>query len=357
MVSKEVYQILRDFLRDLLTTFPECKESLHPGLKAITDNNEDDPAIGEVVEHCKHLYPTKFFDILYQKTEIFDSDEPLFFLPGIDFRHLWKLDISDNTRTIIWKYLQLILFSVVNLQDSRETFGDAAKLFDVIDEQEFKDKLEETIKQMTEVFNIDSNTSTLDGSGAPPLPNIDELQNHISSMLEGKLGNLAREIAEETAEELTGDMTDVNTVGDVFKKLFRNPGKLMQLVKKVGSKLDSKLQSGEMKESDLMEEATNLIGKMNKMPGMKEMNQMFGKMGLGAQNKMNMSALQAKMQQNMRMASTRERLQQKLAMKKQVAMMTTAFGGTTAPSVSSTTDNPKKKKKKKRRRKKGKNKK
>ena len=74
-------------------------------------------------------------------------------------------------------------------------------------------------------------------------------------------------------------MTEVNTVGDVFKKLFRNPGKLMQLVKKVGSKLDSQLQSGEMKESDLMEEATNLIGKMNKMPGMKEMNQMFGNMG------------------------------------------------------------------------------
>ena len=155
MISKEVYKILRDFIRDLLTTFPECKESLHPGLKAITDNNEDDPAIVEVVEHCKNLYPTKFFDILYQKTEIFDSDDPLYFLPGIDFRHLWKLDISDNTRTIIWKYLQLILFSVVNLQDSKETFGDAAKLFDTIDEQEFKDKLEETIEQMTEVFNID----------------------------------------------------------------------------------------------------------------------------------------------------------------------------------------------------------
>ena len=245
----------------------------------------------------------------------------------------------------------------MNLQDSKETFGDAAKLFEVIDEKEFKDKLEETIQQMTEVFNIKRDTSTLDASGVPPLPDIDNLQNHISSMLDGNLGNLAREIAEETAEELTDDMTDVNTVGDVFKKLFRNPGKLMQLVKKVGSKLDSKLQSGEMKESDLMQEATDLIGKMNKMPGMKEMNQMLGKMGLGAQNKMNMGALHSKIQQNMKMANTRERLQQKLAMKKQMAMMTTAFEGTPAAApVSSTSDNPKKKKKK-RRRKKGKNKK
>ena len=355
MVSQEIYQILRDFTRDILTTFPECEESLHSGLKAIRDDNKDDPAIVEVLEHCKKEYPKKFFDILYQKPEIFSGEEPLFFLPGIDFRKLWKLDISDNTRTIIWKYLQLILFSVVNLQDSKETFGDAAKLFEVIDENEFKNKLEERIQQMTEVFNIDSKDPTRDVSGAPPLPNINELQDHISSMLDGNLGNLAREIAEETAEELTGDMTDVNTVGDVFKKLFRNPGKLMQLVKKVGSKLDSKLQSGEVKESDLMQEATELIGKMNKMPGMSQMNQMLGKMGLGGQNKMNMGAFQAKMQQNMRMASTRERLQQKLAMKKQAEMLATAFGGaSTAPA--DTTDNQKKKKKKKRR-KKGKNKK
>jgi len=359
MISNELYKILGDFIKDLLTTFPECEKSLHSGLKAIKNNQENDPAIIEVVEHCKKLYPTKFFDILYQKTEIFVGDEPLYFLPDIDFRKLWKLDISENTRTIIWKYLQLILFSVVNLQDGKESFGDAAKLFEVIDEKEFKNKLEETIQQMAEVFNIDSQTSAHDGSGAPPLPDVNELQDHISSMLDGNLGKLAREIAEETAEELTGDMTDVNTIGDVFKKLFRNPGKLMQLVKKVGSKLDSKLQSGEMKESDLMQEATDLIGKMNKMPGMKEMNHMLGKMGLGAQNKMNMAALQAKMQQNMRMASTRERLQQKLAMKKQTEMLAKSLEVTPAATAGTATENPKKKKKKKKKKrgKKGKNKK
>jgi hypothetical protein len=350
MISKEMYQIFRDFVRDLLTTFPECKESLHPGLKAINENRKDDPEVENVVEYCKKFYPSKFFDILYQKEEVFSGEEPLFFLPGIDFRNLWKLDISDKTRTIIWKYLQLILFSVVNLQESKDTFGDTAKLFEVIDEKEFKNKLEETIKQMTDIFNIDPNTSATDASQAMPLPNIDDLQNHISSMLDGNLGNLAREIAEETAEELTEDMDGVTTVGDVFKKLFRNPGKLMQLVKKVGSKLDTKLQSGEMKESDLIEEATNLIGKMNKMPGMKEMNQMLGKMGMGG-HKMNIGALQAKMAQNMRMATTRERLQQKLAMKQQASMTTE---GANPPIQVQSTNNPKKKK---RRRKKRKNKK
>ena len=70
------------------------------------------------------------------------------------FVYCGNLDISDNTRTIIWKYLQLILFTLVNLQKNGETFGDTAKLFEAIDETEFKNKLEETIEQMTEIFNI-----------------------------------------------------------------------------------------------------------------------------------------------------------------------------------------------------------
>ena len=349
MISKELFQILSDFIRDILTTFPEYEKTLHTGLAAIHNKDENNPSIDEVLEHCKKIYPARFFDILYQKEEIFSDKDPLFFLPNIDFRDLWKLDISDNTRTIIWKYLQLILFSVVNLQENGDTFGDTAKLFEAIDETEFKKKLEETIQQMTEIFNVDNKSSDLSGM---PLPNAEKLQDHISSLLEGHLGKLAKEIAEETAEELTGGMDDVTTVGDVFKKLFRNPGKLMGLVKKVGTKLDSKLQSGEIKESELMKEASELITKMNKMPGMKEMNQMLGQMGLPTQNKMKRNAFQAKMAQNMKAATTRERLQQKLAAKRMVAAAAAAqMQSAPARVEAEKTSTPKKKKKRRKKRK------
>ena len=221
-------------------------------------------------------------------------------------------------RTIIWKYLQLILFSTVNLHETGESFGETAKLFEAINEKEFKDKLEETINQMTEIFNISGEPMSTDASGIQ-LPDPEKLQEHISSMLEGNLGNLAREIAAETAAELTEDFDDASTVGDVFKKLFRNPGKLMGLVKKVGNKLDSKLKSGEMKESELIREASELITKMNKMPGMGNMNNMLRKMGIPGQNKRGMSTLQARMAQNMRMATTRERMQHKLEKRRAAA--------------------------------------
>ena len=175
-------------------------------------------------------------------------------------------------------------------------------------------------------------------------------------MLEGNLGKLAREIAEETAQELSADMKDSTSVGDIFKKLFRNPGKLMGLINKVGSKLDTKLQSGEMKESDLIKEASELIGKMHKMPGMSEMHNMLGKMGLPVGNsKMNMNAFQAHMARNMKQASTKERLQRKLAKKKAAKKEKKEKKKEKKNELNK--EEPSPKKKKKRRRKKRKNKK
>ena len=41
------------------------------------------------------------------------------------------------------------------------------------------------------------------------------------------------------------------------------------MVKKVGNKIEQKIKSGELKESELMEEAQEMMKKMNGMPGMK----------------------------------------------------------------------------------------
>ena len=61
----------------------------------------------------------------------------------------------------------------------------------------------------------------------------------------------------------------------------------MGLVKKVGSKLDTKLKSGQIDEKELMSEASELMRKMKDMPGMGNMEEMLKKMnipGLGGKN-------------------------------------------------------------------------
>ena len=156
-------KIIKDFLKDILLTFPEFEENLNQLLQNVKSAEPDDEMVEKLYEFCNKRYPERFFDILYQNDKIFEDDEiDTTFLPGINFKNIWKEDITEKTRNIIWKYLQLILFSIVGSQTGGESFGDTAKFFEAIDENEFKSKLEETINQMTELFeNNDKDISNI----------------------------------------------------------------------------------------------------------------------------------------------------------------------------------------------------
>jgi hypothetical protein len=264
-----------------------------------------------------------------------DSDIDTEFLPHVHFKNLWQFDITQKTRDTIWKYLQLILFSIVGSLENREAFGDSAKLFEAINGDDFKNKLEETLSQMQGLF--DSNFSSAatgdennnDSSKMPQgMPNADDIHEHINGMLDGQLGKLAKEIAEETAASLNIDMENVTDMKDVFSNLVKNPTKLMGLVKNVGDKLDSRIKSGEIKESELISEATDIMNKMKGMPGMDNIQSMLSKMGIpglgGKGAKMNMGAMEAQMNKNLKAAQMRERMKAKAEAKAQQAQQAQA---------------------------------
>ena len=310
-INLELIQIIKEFVNDLTRTFPEKMNNDY--------YNDIDNNLQSIYNFCKEVYPKQFFDILYQNNSLFE--EKIELLPNIDFNELWNEDISENTKTTIWKYLQLILFSIISELKTDESFGDTAKLFEAINQDEFKKKIEDTIGDMENLFKQTSEKNDSDisgGSGFPNmnnLPNAEELHEHINGMMNGKLGSLAKEIAEETASDLNIDVDNIESVNDVFKQLFKNPTKLMGLVKNVGSKLDTKIKSGAIKESELIEEASDLVNKMKSMPGMDNLESMFSKMGLpgmGKGGKVDMNAFNRSMQQNMKAAKTKERMRSKL---------------------------------------------
>lgn len=315
-IPTEFYKIMKDFNTDMISTFPEYEDQIKTNLVDLIEENYDSENIKNLFEHCRLVYPSRFFDLLYQNDDIFaDESMNLNFLPNIDFKEVWRQDVSEKTRLIIWKYLQLVCFCVVNTTNDSASFGDAASLFEAINEDELKRKLEETMGQMSSIFDVSSNVfegmADASGMNMEDMPNPDDLHEHISSIMDGKLGRLATEITEETMKDFQ-DISGVNSVGDVFKVLFKNPGKLMNMIKKVGGNLDAKIKSGEIKESELMEEASELMQKLQKMPGMKNMQKMFGDMGIPMDGKMNMGAMQSQMKMNIGKAKTRERLRKKL---------------------------------------------
>ena len=357
-VPEEFAKVIKDFVGDLKTTFPEYNSLISKWWKDastfdyIENAEERNKAIEAsektstklVFSFCQKKIPPRFFDILYKNEDIFkeEYEGDTEFLPHIHFKSLWQFDLSQTTRDTIWKYLQLMMFSIVSSLNNKEAFGDSAKLFEAINQDEFKNKLEETLTQMQGLFDMSGNVGqespanfNMDG-----MPNANDIQDHITGMLDGKLGKLAKEIAEETAEGLDMDMENVTDVKDIFQKLIKNPTKLMGLVKTVGDKLDTRIKSGEIKESELIAEASELMNKMKDMPGMGNIQSMLNKMGMGnlGGGKVNTAAMESQLNKRMKTAQMKERMRAKaeanLQAKAQTAAAATANASPVQPTIS-----------------------
>ena len=337
LIPDEFIKVIKDLVSDLKITFPEYNTFIDKWWKSkdyfnYIDEEEERIKTYEksvksssklLFEFSKKKLPPRFFDILYQNEDIFkeESEIDTEFLPQIHFKNLWQSDISPKTKETIWKYLQLILFSVVGSLDNKDAFGDTAKMFEAINEDEFKNKLQETLSQIQGLFDMSGgNIPTNLDAGLNPndLPDAEKINEHITGMLDGKIGQLAREIAEDTAANLNMDFENSTDMKDIFTKLMKNPTKLMDLVKTVGNKLDTKLKSGELKESEMIQEATEIMNKMKNMPGMGNIQSMLNKMGMGAMSgmgtmggKLNTGAMESQLNNRLKLAKTKERIRKK----------------------------------------------
>jgi len=310
-VSDEFKKVIKEFVNDIVNTFPEYQGLIFKWYKE-EDNQITDESSIYIFNYCVSVYPERFFEILYQNKELFSPESKLNteFLPGISFRYLWSCNITDKTRETIWKYLQLILISLIGSIKDKSVFGETSKLLDNINEDDFKHKLEETLDNIQKMFSHSNNVEKPINNFNLPTP--DDLQSHLNTMLHGKLGGLAKEIAEETVNDFNIDTDmDTNDPQEIFKKLFSEPEKLMNLVKTVGSKLDSKMKNGDINQSELFSEATDMIQNMKNIPGMGNIQEMMDKMGLGKKAKINKPAMENKLKLNNKRQALRKKMEEK----------------------------------------------
>lgn len=363
-IPEQFSNVIHDFLNDLNTTFPE-----YAFMWKKWTNGEN---TAELFQYMLKCYPERFFDILYQNEEVLtnkDVDSPVYFLPNVDFRLLYNCEgVSQHTRDSIWKYLQLILMTIVGSINNKSDFGETANMFEGIDEKELQSKLFETVNGIQDFFSksgmgLDGeggaefdeeglkskmehafeemkgvfegqgeNTETHDiGGGDGKVPDASHLHEHLKGLFDGKIGNLAKELADELAKDMFGDEADnlenmgAKSTQDVLKKMLKNPKKIMEMMKKIGGKLTDKMKSGEITEQDIMSEAGEIISKMKSMGaggkgGTAEFANLFKNLtknmgGDFAGAKFNTGAFQA----FERKYAAKERMKQKLDQKKMAA--------------------------------------
>lgn len=386
MIPANFNTVLYDFVNDLITAFPEYGNAL------VQWHSKElpQPVLNEIFLYFTKVYPERFFDILYQNEDIFakDSTVNVSFLPNIDFKLFYNCEgVSENTRNAIWKYLQLILVSILGSIQDKKHFGETMNMFDGVDEAALQEKLAETIDGISDFFkhlgvNTESDGDCPDlmsedaakeffekmgagmgagaeglGEGMPDLnetfekmkeemPKAEDLHEHLKGLFDGKIGTLAKELAEEISSDMQDmfgeDTSNIRSTQDLLKKMVKNPKKIMDLMKTIGNKLQQKMKSGEISEQDIMKEAGEILGKMKGMGGKdgKDFTEMFKNLtktmggGMG-KTKMNMGALN----QFSKQMATKERLQQKLEQKRAERESIPIDPSVQITNASNTTDN------------------
>lgn len=340
--------LVKDFTNDLTSVFPEYDIYW----RKWGDEDTTDEELQELFEHCSKVYPERFFDILYQNEEIFQEDNrtDTSFFPKMSFKYLFNTEgVSDNSKKVMWKYLQLMLFTVVGNVDDKSSFGDTMNMFEGIDENTLQEKLKETMSNISEVFdNFNTNgketvSEENDNANAEDtgmgnmeedmknmfknmpnmegMPNMENMQSQLTKLFDGKIGKLAKELAEEVADEfkdaLGGDLENANAQ-DVMKNLMKNPNKIKGLMKTVSGRLDDKMKSGELSRDDIMKEAGDFLNQVKSSGGDAGVNEMLKSMmkgmgGLGKNAKINKNALN----KMMNMSDNKEKMRKKADEKKQ----------------------------------------
>lgn len=348
--------IMIDFIKDLDTTFPEYKSSWW-----VYSEETSEEGWKDLYKYCLNIYPERFFDILYQNEELFKETnmDNTMFLPRVDFKKLYYAEgISKKTQESIWKYLQLILFTIIGSVKDKTEFGNTMNMFEGVDETELQEKLTEAMSGLGDFFqdmekNLGENMENMenmenteqgekmmdgmfenlekakeefqknmetDGSG---MPNAEDLHNHLKGLFGGKLGSLAKELMEELTEDIQqtlginpNEFNENSKPTDVFKKLMRQPDKFMKLVQKIQGKFQEKMNSGDLSQEDLMKEASDMLQKMKEMGGnSKQMQEMFQNMaksmgGMGGMGK-NMKMDTTKLDRMFKTQETKDRLRAK----------------------------------------------
>jgi hypothetical protein len=351
--------VITDFTNDLTRTFPEysylwCRWSSTE--TSITDYDD-------LYKYCLGVYPERFFDILYQNDEIFLISENIeektntLFLPCVEFKVLFNCDgITENTKKTIWKYLQLVLVTIMSGIQDKSNFGDTANLFDGINESDLQSKLAETITGLSAFFKNTIDSSNQDINSENPdfnpenmqnafesaskqfenmfegfsqqtdsnnntentnnIPDPNDLNDHLKNLFGGKIGNLAKELAEELSEDVMEMFgkdaeTEVKSTQDVLKQIMKNPKKMMDLLKTVSTKLDKKMKNGDISQADIMKEAGDIMGKMKEMGGGKEFQEMMRNMTKGMAGK-GARFDKSAMDRMMKSQTSKERMRNKL---------------------------------------------
>lgn len=214
--------IWNEFFENLLVAVPEMKNRLEKALNW----GEQKP---EKARKYFQESAMKYVDILAKKQveALIKHKEEILFAPGVDFRRIFRAVEDENSRDIIWKYLQTLHLTACAVKP--ELLQKALENIDIKEyllNQNLNTSNSIDVKQLTEqakaIFGVDK---------------------------ENVLGELMGDIASDVVSNLNNLSLDEQNLGQLFESMMGN----------VSKKIENKIKNGELNPDDLKKNTESLL--------------------------------------------------------------------------------------------------
>lgn len=249
-------------LKNIINLFPNQKNKIEDNYSFPI---EGDSHIKSYFEVCKLISKD-----ISERNEIIFSEEYQI-IPNVNFYEIWNdEDIGEDSKDIIWKYLQTlyinsyeyqknedvkdILSQLKNINNNEADLDEQTKTFlSIIDDLSGKNKID------TDIINEISDDEDEESASGFTMPNMPDLSN----LMNGSIGKLAQEIV----SGLDTNKLDMEDPSKLLKNLLsgniEEDSGLMNLVKDITGKIHDKINSGELNEESLYNEANNVMNTFN----------------------------------------------------------------------------------------------
>jgi hypothetical protein len=239
-------------------------------------------------------------------------------LPGVFINDAMWNSCSSKTKEAINQFLSLLTFSITMKEGTGSDFGlggDAFRKWADTFMDDWRGKMNRTeFDSFTKRFSDLFGSTAASGERLPPFP---------EKLRKGKLVKLAEEIVKElkmedfgidpaTMESAGNDPT--KALGIIMELLTKNPAALQNTIGKLTKKIQSKIQSGAIRPSELVAEAEELMKTFSENPQFVGLMESF-RQSFGAFNDPDVARATNREPEN-RLNIVKERLRKKLEARK-----------------------------------------
>lgn len=270
---------LKTFLGELQNIFPEFKDAITSSYSEVFES--ESLSVDTYVKEYMNAVQSFHTQIATKQNSLFLGDNELKFLRELDFRELWTKDLSDATRENIWKYLQTLYVIGKKIVANDDDVNAMLNELNTPSREDFKQHQQEMMEMIENMSKITDENRSTDS----------EVENLFNN---GIISDIAKELTNELDLDKM-DMGNPQNMNEAFSNIMGGGGgtNFFNLISKVGEKIQSKVESGQINQGDLINEAQKMMG------GLKNPQQM-------AQN----------MRANKGKEATRDRLRRKLEEKR-----------------------------------------